>query len=156
MDFRASPLYKPVFDFGILNLDLNTPLFILVLVLIVMFCLNKLLFQPVLATLERREGVLRQLAEQAGKNKAEVERLTKAYEADLARAREEVATVRALAHAEAQRATETILQQARKASESTLDRAMTDLRHDIVRAKTELAKSAQQLATATANRVLNG
>jgi len=156
MDFRSSPFYQPIFDFGILNLDLNTPLFILVLVLIVMFCLNKLLFRPVLMTLERRAGVLSQLADQAEKNRMEVERLTKAYEADLAKARSDVATVRQLAHVEAQQATDAILKQAHKAAEDTLDRAMMDLRQDVTRAKTELAKSAQQLAAATATRVLNG
>lgn len=154
MDYRASPFYKSIFDFGILNLDLNTPLFILVLVLIVMFCLNKLLFQPVLATLERRATLLSDLAKQAEANKAEVERLTQAYEADLARARAEVATVRQLAHVEAERASDDILKRAREAADSTLDRAMTDLRGDIQRARAELAKSAEKLAAATANRVL--
>jgi F-type H+-transporting ATPase subunit b len=154
MDFKASPLYQPLFDFGILNLDLNTPLFILALVLIVMFCLNKLLFQPVLLTLERRQGMLERLSEEAERNRAEVERLTQTYEADLAKARAEVALARQLAHAEAERATEAVLKQARKTAEEMLDRAMTELRQDVARARAELPKAAQQLAAATANRVL--
>jgi ribosomal protein L29 len=48
------------------------------------------------------------------------------------------------------------LKQARKVGEDAMDRAMTELRQDIARAKTELAQSAQKLAAATANRVLNG
>lgn len=156
MDYRASPLYKSVFDFGILNLDLNTPLFILGLVVIVMIAMNWLLFRPVLGTLERRAGALKALTDRAEQNKAEVDRLTQAYEADLAKARAEVATVRQLAHAEASRATDGVLQQARKAAEATLQQAMTELQQDVQRAKGELAKSAKQLAAATANRVLNG
>lgn len=155
MDFKASPFYQPLFDFGILNLDLNTPLFILALVLIVMLCLNKFLFQPVLQTLERRQGMLARLSEQAERDRAEVERLTQAYEADLAKARADVALARQLAHAEAERATEAILKQAHQAAKETLDRAMTELRQDVARARTELAKSAQSLAAATVNRVLN-
>jgi F-type H+-transporting ATPase subunit b len=156
MDFRASPFYKPVFDFGILNLDLNTPLFILVLVVIVMIAMNRLLFRPVLLTLDRRAGALKALTDRAEQNKAEVDRLTQSYEADLAKARGEVATVRQKAHAEAAQATDAVLQQARKAAEGTLERAMAELSQDVQRAKGELAKSAQQLAAATANRVLNG
>lgn len=156
MDYRASPFYKSIFDFGILNLDLNTPLFILVLVLVVMFCLNKLLFTPVLTTLERRATLLSDLAKQAEANKMEVERLTQSYEADLAKARAEVATVRAQAHQEAARATEQILEQARKTGAEALERAMKELEQDVARAKTELAQAAQRLAAATATRVLNG
>lgn len=156
MDYKASHLYQSVFDFGILNLDVNTPLFILVLMLVVMFFMNKLLFRPILGTLERRSGLLSQLAGQAEKNRAEVERLTQAYEADLAKARAEVSAARATAHAEAAKATEAVLQQARKAAEGTMETALAELRDDVARAKGELAKSAQQLAAATANRVLNG
>ena len=113
MDFKASKHLIPIFDYDILHMQVNTPLFILLLVLVVMFCLNKLLFQPVLKTLDRRAGVLSKLAGEAESRKAEVERLTQSYEADLAKARMEVAEVRQLAHMEAERAAEAILAQAR-------------------------------------------
>jgi F-type H+-transporting ATPase subunit b len=156
MDFKTSPHLIPIFDYDILHMQVNTPLFILALVLVVMLCLNKLLFQPVLNTLERRAGILSRLSQQAEGHRGEVERLTQAYEADLAKARTEVAEVRQLAHVEAERAAEAIVQHARKAAEDTMDRAMTELRRDVARAHTELAQSAQRLAAATANRVLNG
>ena len=50
MNFRDSEYLIPIFDFDILNMQLNTPLFILALVLLVMFLMNRLLFQPVLRT----------------------------------------------------------------------------------------------------------
>ncbi len=156
MDFKASKHLIPIFDYDILHMQVNTPLFILLLVLVVMFCLNKLLFQPVLRTLDRRAAVLADLARQVEADRGEVDRLTQAYEADLAKARIEVAEVRQLAHMEAERASEAIVQQARKAGEDALDRAMTELRQDITRARTELVQAAQRLAAATATRVLNG
>jgi F-type H+-transporting ATPase subunit b len=156
MEFKTSPHLIPIFDYDILHMQVNTPLFILVLVLVVMLCLNKLLFQPVLNTLDRRAGVLSGLAEKAEGHRAEVERLTQTYEADLVKARTEVAEVRQLAHVEAERAAEAIVQHARKSAEDAMDRAMTELRQDIARARKELAQSAQRLADATAKRVLNG
>lgn len=156
MDFKASKHLIPIFDYDILHMQVNTPLFILVLVLVVMFCLNKLLFQPVLRTLDRRAGILGDLARQAETHRAEVERLSQTYDADLAKARTEVAEVRQLAHMEAERASETIVQQARKAGEDAMDRAMTELRQDIARARSELSQAAQRLAASTATRVLNG
>ena len=54
MNFRDSDHLIPIFDFDILNMQLNTPLFILALVLFVMFFMNKLLFQPVLKALSVR------------------------------------------------------------------------------------------------------
>lgn len=154
MDFKSSPHLIPLFDYDILHMQVNTPVFILVLVLIVMLCLNKLLFQPVLRTLDRRAGVLADLAARAEAQRAEVERLTQQYDADLAKARAEVATVRQLAHLEAGQATEEILKQAYKAAEESMDRAMTELRQDVARAWGELERDSRTLAAAVVDRVL--
>ena len=80
MNFRDSDHLIPIFDFDILNMQLNTPLFILALVLFVMFFMNKLLFQPVLKALEERESYLSGLSEGAAGQRAEFQRLTEEYE----------------------------------------------------------------------------
>ena len=41
MDYKASPHLVRIFDFDVLHMELNTPLYILALVLVVMFLLNR-------------------------------------------------------------------------------------------------------------------
>ena len=87
MNFRDSEYLIPIFDFDILNMQLNTPLFIFALVLLVMFLMNRLLFQPVLRTLESRESFLGGLAEAAAGQREEIQRLSEDYEQNLEKVR---------------------------------------------------------------------
>ena len=43
-------------DYGLLHLQLATPVVVLIILFIMIFTLNKLLFQPVLRTLENRSA----------------------------------------------------------------------------------------------------
>ena len=155
MNYKASEHLIPIFDFDILHMQVNTPLFILALVLIVMFFMNRWLFKPVLATLDRREEHLAAMARKAEDLRAQIARLSASYEADLAKARAEVASVREQAHQQARQATEAIVGKAKEEANESLRKALEELSQDVVRVKADLMKSAQQLATAAANRVLN-
>ena len=155
MNFRDSDYLIPIFDFDILNMQLNTPLFILALVLVVMFLMNRLLFQPVLRTLESRESYLAGLSEGVAGQRAEIERLAADYEQKLDKVRSEVTQVRQDARKETQDAVEAVLYGARQEADAELRQALSELDKEVEQAKTELQQAAQGLAEKAANQILD-
>ena len=153
MDYRQHAFQ--IFDFQILHLQLNTPLFILALVLIVMASLHWLLFRPVLRTLDGRQQELERLNTQTEGQQAELAKLTERYKRDLDLARAEVAHVRQQGHAVAQQAQDKVLEQARLEADKQLDHAMAALRNDVQQARRDLGRLAQTLAEETTQRVLS-
>ncbi len=153
MDFRQHAF--DIFDFQILNLQLNTPLFILALVLVLMACLHWLLFRPVLRTLDGRQQELDRLGEDAEKEKAELARLVEEYKRDLDRVRGEVERVRLQGHAAAQQAQEQVLDQARQDAERHLQAALAELQEDVRQARATLGRVATTLAEQTTQRMLS-
>ncbi len=153
MDFKQHAVQ--IFDFQILHLQANTPLFFLVLVLVLVFCLNRLLFRPVLRTLDKREQVMRGLRERVEGQQAELARLTESYQQQLARVRVEVEQVRTQAQAEARAAIEAVLQRAKQDADAQLRTALDELKRDADQARAGLAQSARRLAADTVQRLLN-
>ena len=154
MDYRASEYLIPIFDFDVLHLQLNTPVYIFGLVLIVMFFMNKLMFQPVLRTLEQRKTYIDGLESSAGEQQEEIARLIGEYEAKLEAARKEVAQVRADAAREAERVTRATLASARQEADAEFKTACREFKKELEVARKELEAKAQALAEQTANRIL--
>ncbi|MCZ6844030.1 MAG: ATP synthase F0 subunit B [SAR324 cluster bacterium] len=155
MDFRASEFLIPIFDFDILNMQVNTPLFILALLLLVMFSMNKLLFQPVLKTLDARSAYLSGLNEDVAREKGEIQRLVEDYEQKLEQALAQVAQLRQEARKETQEAVDAIIYKARQEADAELRRALSELEQEVEQAKAELGRAAGGLAEQTANRILS-
>ena len=155
MNFRDSEYLIPIFDFDILNLQLNTPLFILALVLVVMFLMNRLLFQPVLRTLESRESYLKGLSDAAVGQREQIQRLGEDYEQKLEQVRGEVNLVRQEARGETQQAVDAILDRARQQADAELRQALSELDREVEQVRGELQQAAQGLAEKAANQILN-
>lgn len=153
MDYRQHAF--EIFDFQILHLQLNTPLFILALVLIVMASLHFLLFRPVLRTLDGRQAELTKLDTQAQQQRAEVARLAEQYRKDLDAARAQVEQVRGQAHAEARKQYEELLEQARKAAGKELQDALAELQTEMRGAASQLSRAARTLAQQATQRMLS-
>ncbi len=62
-------------DYGMLHLQLATPVVVLIILFIMIFTLNKLLFQPVLRTLDNRSAVIEKSQKRAIQVSEEVEHL---------------------------------------------------------------------------------
>ncbi len=154
--YLNSEYLQKVFDFGLLHMEVNTPLFILALVLVVMFALNFLLFRPVLRTLDNRRAQADAQNSAAEGDAAEIARLAEQYEADLARVRSEVAQVRQEGHQAAQAEVSRILSQAREAAQGDFEAAMAELRQQIGEAGAELEAAAAGLAGQISQRLVNG
>ena len=145
-----------VFDFGLLHMEVNTPLFILALVLMVMLALNFLLFRPVLRSLDNRKAQADAQNSAAEGAAAEIARLADQYEADLTRMRAEVAQVRQEGHQTAQAEVSQILSQARDAAQADFEATMGELRQQIGEAGAELEAAATGLAEQISQRLVNG
>lgn len=154
--YLKSEYLRKVFDFGLLHMEVNTPLFILVLVLIVMLALNFLLFRPVLRTLDNRKALAETQHGAAEGAASEIARLAGQYEADLVDVRREVAQVRQEGHQSAQAESSRILSQAREAAQGDFEAAMTELRQQTEEARAELEASAAGLAGQISQRLVNG
>lgn len=154
--YLESEHLRKVFDFGLLHLELNTPLFILGLLLVVMFALNFLLFRPVLRTLDNRKAQAAAKIGAAEGAAGEIAKLADQYEADLARLRREVAQVRQEGHQAAQAEVSGILSQAREAAQGDFEAAMAELRQQTGEARAELEASAAGLAGQISQRLVNG
>lgn len=155
MDYTQSSHLVRLFDFGILHMELNTPLYVLGLVLIVMFFLNKWLFRPVLRTLDNRERALESLQETTANARGEVAKLAEGYAVNLAAVRTEVAAVRAEQNRKSQQEVEAILERARTLARAEFDAALGELEGEVALAKRELAASSRHLAEQVANRVVS-
>ena len=154
MDYKASEYLITLFDFNIVHMELNTALFVFVLVLLVMFSLNRLLFRPVLRTLDNRKAHTDQLAENALKDRQEIERLIETYTESLERVRGEVAQVRSETRKETQQAVEAILGKARAEAQAELQQALAELEREVSETREALQRSARELADQAAKRIL--
>lgn len=156
MNYKASPHLIEIFDFDILHLELNTLVYIFVLLMVVMFFLNRLLFRPMLRTLDNRSSHLNRLGETVEKHRAEIARLTVDYEASLARVRSEVAQVRQESNKEIQAEVARLLDDARGAAQAEFENAINDLRAQTDKAREDLKSSTRQLAEQISQRLVNG
>lgn len=154
MDFKDSKYLVEIFDFNVLHMQLNTSLFVLALVFIVMFFLNTWLFKPVLRTMDRRRAHLDELNAAAEQHHGEIADLTREYETKLERVRAEVAQVRQEARKETQQAVEEILYKARQEADAHLRQALEALQGEIGQAREQLADAAGDLAEKAANRIV--
>jgi len=154
MDYRASEHLIPIFDYGVLHLELNTALFILVLFLVVMVALNRLLFRPVLRTLDNRAALLSGIQTDNARKEQEIARLTKEYEERMAQIRDEIDQIRRQSRRESAQAAESIMAQARQAAEQKMSAALADLEREIEAVRKQALQGARGLATRIAQRVL--
>ena len=70
-------------DYGMLHLQLATPVVVLFILFIMIFALNKLLFQPVLRTLDNRSAVIEKSQKRVIQVSDEVERLKQDFQQKL-------------------------------------------------------------------------
>ena len=154
MDYRASEYLIPIFDFDVLHMQLNTPIYIFVLVLIVMFFMNKFLFKPVLSSIDQRRSYLDGLDKTAKEQQAEIAELITTYEAKLDLARKEVAQIRADSRREAERNAKIIISGAQQEADAEFRQACQEFKKEVEAVRDTLENSTQALAEQTTTRIL--
>ena len=74
-------------DYGLLHLQLATPVTVLIFILVMIFSLNRLLFQPVMRTLDLRREKMDESRKQRERFDKETERMGIDFEQSLSSAR---------------------------------------------------------------------
>lgn len=113
-----------------------------------------IILKPLIAYLEEREAAISGGRIEADKIQGRIDEKMDAYEAELARAKVEVATLRGEQRAEAQVAYDGVMGQARKSAEGEIDEALGAIEQTRSAAAKTLKASSAQLATQVASQVL--
>ena len=101
-------------DYGMLHLQLATPAAVLIIIFIMIFTLNKLLFQPIIRTLDNRKKVIVKSQKRVGQVEGEVERLKQDFQQKLNEVRSEVIHLRNVAHEKGMASRETMILEERR------------------------------------------
>jgi F-type H+-transporting ATPase subunit b len=154
MDYTQSEYLVPIFDYGVLHLELNTAIFILALFAIVTLLLNMLLFRPVLRTLDARAALVTGVRDDNARKQAEIDRLTREYETRMDEIRAELDRFRQDARRDTAREVEAILSRARESAEQKLSKAMGELEAELGTVRSDVLGTAGDLARHISQRIL--
>ncbi len=142
-------------DFGLLHVQLATPTVTLVIILVMIFVINKLLFQPVLRTLDSRAQEVESSQEKVQKISAEIESSRHEVETRLAQAYAEVGDLHQSIQQTGFKEREEMIAKERVIVEELLEKSRGELAAEVDEAHKELLTLKDQVATATVSRLLS-
>ena len=142
-------------DYGLLHLQLATPIVAFILLMVVLFALNKLLFQPVFRTLDNRQKVVETSKARTASLRVEISKLSQDYEEQLRSARIAVSDIYNEARQAAQKQKDDLLKEIRQTTEEEVEKGKAALAEEVESAKAQLQNVTQNLAGMTADRLLN-
>ena len=159
MDFKQAVIENAwgglSMDYGLLHLQLATPLVVLLLLLIMIFTLNKLLFQPVLRTLDNRKQVIDNSQSQVARAIEEIEKLRVEIDHKLHEARAQVMHLINEARDVGIHEKEVMIHTELEKLEEELEQNRAELQQQVTVAKAELQTVSVEIATNTAARLLS-
>lgn len=144
-----------VMDYGLLHIQLATPIVTLLIILVVYRALNSLLFQPVLRTIEQREKFVEDRRSRVASLTVEIEELSQQLERRVHDARAEVAHVMNEAYEQSHLQREEAILHQRKVLEQEIHSAHERLVAETEQARTTLQQLTEELSEQTVSRLLN-
>ena len=142
-------------DYGLLHLQLATPLTVLVFILLMIFLMNKLFFQPVLRTLDQRKENIQGSMKQSERLSKELERMQSDFQHKLDETRKNVMEIHHSARDEAFKGREGMILQEREQLEEEMHNQSEMLQQDFASAKQRFNELTKQLSTQVSERLLN-
>ena len=142
-------------DYGLLHLQLATPLTVLVFILLMIFLLNKLFFQPVLRTLDQRKENIQGSMKQSERLSKELERMQSDFQHKLDETRKNVMEIHHSARDDAFKGREGMILQEREQLEEEMHNQSEMLQQDFASAKQRFNELTKQLSTQVSERLLN-
>lgn len=139
---------------GLLKMDWPTALFVFVVFLLVMFCLNTLLFKPLLKTLGNREKHLEENQKKAENADRSIGSLQSSYEQQLAEARSHVQGLHKEKTGEANREAENAIGSARSEVQALVGKNQKEIAEHLVQSKKDSVALSQELAKLIAEKAL--
>lgn len=142
-------------DYGLLHLQLATPFAVLIVLFIMIFALNKLLFQPVLRTLDNRNQAIAKSQESVVQISEEVESLKQEFQQKLDAVRTEALHLRNTGHKEGLSLRESMILEERQTLKIELDKNIAELEGEIEATKTFFSKLNKELSASISRQLLN-
>ncbi len=159
MDFKQSVIENAWWgisiDYGMLHLQLATPTAVLVIILIMIFVLNKLLFKPVLRTLDNRRKTIEESQERVLSVNGELEILESELQKKLEDIRLEVLHLRNDGHEKGVSHRETMILEKRTELEAELEKNLEKLNNQIEATKNSFSKLNQELSSSISKQLLS-
>ena len=118
-------------DYGLLHLQLATPFAVMIVLFIMIYALNKLLFQPVLRTLDNRSNAITKSQQSVIQVSEEVESLKQDFQKKLDAVRMEALHLRNTGHEEGLAERESMILEERKALENEIEKNIAALEGEI-------------------------
>ena len=142
-------------DYGMLHLQLATPAAVLIIIFIMIFSLNKLLFQPIIRTLDNRKEVVVKSQKRVVQVEGEVERLKEEFQQKLNEVRSEVLHLRNVGHEKGLASRESMILAERTTLQEEFENNFDELSKEIKAAKSSFAKLNKELSAAISKQLLS-
>ena len=142
-------------DYGLLHLQLATPFAVMIVLFVMIYSLNKLLFQPVLRTLDNRSDAIAKSQQSVIEVTEEVGSLKQEFQQKLDALRTEALHIRNSAHEESIVERESMILEERQTLENELEKNITELEGEINSTKTIFSKLNKELSKSISKQLLN-
>ena len=142
-------------DYGLLHLQLATPFAVLIVLFIMIYALNKLLFQPVLRTLDNRTDAIAKSEQTVIQVSEEVESLKQDFQKKLDAVRMEALHLRNTGHEEGLAERESMILEERKTLENEIEKNIAELEGEIKSTKKIFTKLNKELSASIRKQLIN-
>ena len=142
-------------DYGLLHLQLATPFAVLIVLFIMIYALNKLLFQPVLRTLDNRTDAIAKSEQTVIQVSEEVESLKQDFQKKLDAVRMEALHLRNTGHEEGLAERESMILEERKTLENEIEKNIAELEVEIKSTKRIFSKLNEELSASIRKQLIN-
>ena len=142
-------------DYGLLHLQLATPTAVLIVLFIMIVTLNKLLFQPVLRTLDNRNEVIEKSQNRVIQVNEELEQLKEDFQQKLDMVRTEVLHLRNAGHEKGVTERETMITAERDELQAEHDKNIAELGGEIEATKNYFTKLNQEISASISKQLLS-
>ena len=142
-------------DYGLLHLQLATPFAVLIVLFIMIYALNKLLFQPVLRTLDNRTDAIAKSEQTVVQVSEEVESLKQDFQKKLDAVRMEALHLRNTGHEEGLAERESMILEERKTLENEIEKNIAELEGEIKSTKKKFSKLNEELSVSIRKQLIN-
>ena len=142
-------------DYGLLHLQLATPFAVMIVLFIMIYSLNKLLFQPVLRTLDHRSEVIAKSQQTIIQVSEEVESLKQDFQRKLDEVRIEALHLRNTGHEEGLPQRESMILEERQTLENEIEKNIAELEGEIQSTKKNFSKLNKELSASIKKQLIN-
>mgnify|MGYP001501293327 CR=1 FL=1 len=142
-------------DYGLLHLQLATPFAVMIVLFIMIYALNKLLFQPVLRTLDNRTDAIAKSEQTVIQVGEEVESLKQEFQKKLDAVRMEALHLRNTGHEEGLAERESMILEERKTLENEIEKNIAELEGEIKSTKKKFSKLNKELSVSIRKQLIN-